>query len=485
MDEIKLNTQSKYEFINLLDLNKNELDKIEGLIKSKNKVKISQKEVILTIENKDTYVAYYPIKDLTGNLLFLFKIYVPKDMENKIEYMGIVIALTILLFGVLIVLILNFKFSKLINKPLEQIMNNIKDFTYKMENKLNIDLYGRKDEISDLAKSIDILKSEIIAKQNNLEDINRRLEIRVKKRTKELKIKNKEILLSDKILSETLEGVIILDSDKRILKVNKAIKNMFGFKEEDLIQNKIDILNFEFDNINFHNIFDIVQQKGYWRGEARIYNKNDVSLPVWLSATFLQFNGYKVYILILSDISKLKEKEEELEKLAYYDLLTNLPNRNFFMKKLKEIIDDTICKSFALLFIDLDGFKVINDTLGHDIGDKVLINVADRIISCIDKGDIVFRLGEDEFIVLTFNIDNEYKVRDFANKIINEISKPLFINNFDIKASASIGIVKYPKDDITFEGLLRKVDATLYEVKEKEKGGFLFFSQEIEKKIKI
>jgi len=120
--------------------------------------------------------------------------------------------------------------------------------------------------------------------------------------------------------------------------------------------------------------------------------------------------------------------------------------------------------------------------LGHDIGDKVLIKVADRINSCIDKGDIVFRLGEDEFIVLTFNIDNEYKVRDYANKIINEISKPLFINNFDIKTSASIGIVMYPKDDITFEGLLRKADATLYEVKEKEKGGFLFFSQEIEEK---
>ncbi|MCX7903676.1 MAG: EAL domain-containing protein [Caloramator sp.] len=484
LDEVKLNTQLKYEFIHLCDLEKRDYEKIMELMKNSNKINLNQKEIFITKENNNLYAAIYPIKDFMGNVISLYKIYISKDLENNIEKMGIVIAFVVLVFGLFIVILLNFKFSLLINNPIEQIIENINVFTRKMENKLNFNLYNRQDEISDLAKSIDILKADIVEKQNKLENINKTLELKVKERTKELEIKNKEILLSDKILSETLDGIIIIDNEKRILKINKALKRMLGFSEEDLIKNKIDILNFEDGKESINNIFNLIEQRGYWRGEVRIKNKNNIKLPVLLSVTFLQFDEDKVYILILSDISELNEKEEKLEKLAYFDTLTDLPNRNSFMKKIKELTMNTSIKSFALLFIDLDGFKLINYTLGHDIGDKVLKKVAERISICIDKGDIAFRLGGDEFIVLLDNIESEHEAIEYAKKIINEISKPLFIDSFDIKTSGSIGIVMYPKDDTTLEGLYRKADAALSEAKERAKGGYLFFSEEIEKKNK-
>lgn len=298
---------------------------------------------------------------------------------------------------------------------------------------------------------------------------------------------NERLTISDRILDTTLDGVLITDSSVRIIRVNNSFEKMSGYTQEEVLGKNPRILKSDYHDRNFYaNMWRDIAHRGYWEGEIWDRKKNGEVYPKWMSITSLKISGDKPdnYIAISTDITKIKKTENSLEALVYYDVLTGIPNRTLFYEKLERALirSKNNGKAVALFFMDLDGFKIINDSLGHATGDLLLKEVAVRIKSCIGKADTVARLGGDEFTVILENIDKQEDISIVADCIIEQITKTYTVAEREIKLGISIGIAIAPDDETTVEGLVRKADAAMYDAKEAGKGRYSFSSEEIEKK---
>ncbi|AWI04845.1 EAL domain-containing protein [Clostridium drakei] len=305
--------------------------------------------------------------------------------------------------------------------------------------------------------------------------------------TNSLKRLNEKLSISDRIISTTMEGVLITDSSGNIIKVNNSFEKISGYKEDELIGKNPRILKSGHHNKSFYlDMWNDLLTNGYWKGEIWNKKKNGELYPKWMSITCLKKQGGMIenYIAISTDISKIKKTEDKLQNLAYYDLLTGIPNRTLFYERLESALTRATNnkKAVALLFMDLDGFKVINDSLGHAAGDLLLKEVATRIESSISKSDTVSRLGGDEFTVILENVNNHEDVKIVAESIIEKILLPYNLLGREITLGVSIGIALAPYDESTVEGLVRKADAAMYDSKESGKGKYSFSSDEIERK---
>jgi diguanylate cyclase (GGDEF)-like protein/PAS domain S-box-containing protein len=305
--------------------------------------------------------------------------------------------------------------------------------------------------------------------------------------TNNLKQLNEELLISDRIINTTMEGILITDASGNIIKLNNSFERISGYRKDDLMGKNPRILKSGRHNKSFYlNMWNDLITNGYWEGEIWNKRKNGEMYPKWMSITSLKQSGGAVenYISISTDISKIKKTEDKLHSLAYYDLLTGIPNRTLFYDRLERALirSNDNEKSVALLFMDLDGFKVINDSLGHAAGDLILKEVAARIESNIRKSDTVSRLGGDEFTVILENVNNHEDVKVVTEAIIEKILLPYNILEREITLGVSIGIALAPYDESTVEGLVRKADAAMYDAKESGKGRYSFSSEEIEKR---
>jgi diguanylate cyclase (GGDEF)-like protein len=187
-------------------------------------------------------------------------------------------------------------------------------------------------------------------------------------------------------------------------------------------------------------------------------------------------------VIVFQNISSRKENEDLLNHLANYDALTDIPNRQFFLHALSKIqgISKRSNEKLAVFFLDLDHFKFINDTLGHAIGDQLLMTVAERIQHIIRSSDIVARIGGDEFAILLSNLDHEKNASDIAEKILDKLAEPIVLEGHTFTTSASIGIAVYPGDAISPEALLKKADTAMYEAKQEGRGNYQFFRKEMQ-----
>jgi diguanylate cyclase (GGDEF)-like protein len=193
-----------------------------------------------------------------------------------------------------------------------------------------------------------------------------------------------------------------------------------------------------------------------------------------------QSNGFFV---VLSDITRRKQLEFELETLAYIDKLTKLPNRRFFMDKLSEAVKEAevFSSGLAVFFLDLDNFKIINDSLGHEIGDHVLSESAWRIQDALRSDDIVCRLGGDEFTIIIKNVESRTELEKIAESLITEFAKPIDCQDRELRISTSIGIVQYPDDGNDEKELIKNADTAMYAAKHDGKNAFRFFTQDMHK----
>ncbi|MCM3443091.1 sensor domain-containing diguanylate cyclase [Metabacillus halosaccharovorans] len=184
---------------------------------------------------------------------------------------------------------------------------------------------------------------------------------------------------------------------------------------------------------------------------------------------------------VVIDITKQVETEEHLKQMAYYDSLTNLPNRIMLQSHLKKVISRAKRKehNITIMFVDLDGFKEINDTLGHDIGDALLKEVADRLNSGVREEDLISRIGGDEFIIVIEETQKE-EIKTIADRILNNTSKPYLLNDHTISITPSIGISSYPDDGQDIETLIKNADKAMYLAKDKGKANFQFYTKELE-----
>ena len=280
------------------------------------------------------------------------------------------------------------------------------------------------------------------------------------------------------------EGVIVTDADQRILEINQAFTDITGYQLEDVIYKTPKILSSGLETAEFYQEFwSELKSNGHWSGEIRNKRKSGEVFTEWLSVKCVYDDSgeLKNYVAILSDISKLKEAEEKLRHLAHHDTLTNLPNRLFFQDRLDQALSQASRhrKRLGLLFLDLDNFKNINDTLGHQVGDELLKKVADRLFHSLRRHDVIARHGGDEFLVLIEDMVEPIELRRITDNIQNSLSSPVHLDNLEFNISVSIGISIYPENGLTRDSLLRNADAAMYEAKKNGRNRVAFYTPEL------
>ena len=289
---------------------------------------------------------------------------------------------------------------------------------------------------------------------------------------------NKILRDSDLAFNSTSEGMMIADDKGKVYKSNPAYHEITGYTAED-IKNKNFIDLVSGDDAIKQEIKSAISNKGNWRGEVQVLRKDGEAVPVLANISAVE-NNKKHYITVLSDISVLKASERRLSYLAHHDVLTDLPNRFAFEKTLEDTLQTDVSESspVAVLFVDLDDFKIINDSQGHATGDKMLKQVGRRLRECVRDTDIVARLGGDEFTLLVPFSDIE-AVNKLAERIVSKISQPYSIDKQEYFSSASLGIAVAPADGLTHEVLIKHADAAMYQAKHLGKNRFCFYTSDL------
>ncbi|MCB5184851.1 EAL domain-containing protein [Methylobacillus gramineus] len=285
--------------------------------------------------------------------------------------------------------------------------------------------------------------------------------------------------LSKQVFENTAEGILIADSNRDILDVNQAYLDITGYERDETIGTHLRLLD-EIGGEDDEPIGSIVELKGKWMGEILARKKSGEYYPEWVSiSTLYDSNGIlQNYVAVLSDISQRKQSEERLQFLATHDALTGLPNRSLLQERVELALlrAQRYQNRVGVLFIDLDRFKIINDTLGHQAGDMLLQETAKRLKDCLRLTDTVARQGGDEFVVLLEDFTESQYLSGVARKIMNTLAQPFILMNQELYISASIGISVYPEDGVDIFSLLKNADMAMYKAKDDGKNTFHFYS---------
>ncbi|MFA7430080.1 MAG: diguanylate cyclase [Rhodospirillaceae bacterium] len=281
------------------------------------------------------------------------------------------------------------------------------------------------------------------------------------------------VLLAEAAFSATDTGIVVLDTEFRIIRVNPAFTRLTGFAIEDMLNQPPFMLGSGEHEPNYHElILSKLALESAWEGEVWNRRKGGDVFPVWLRLNAVRDEGNTLsgYVAVLSDITHRKQVEAELVRQATRDALTGLPNRSLLRSLMQEVVaratqDGTGC---AFLFVDLDGFKAVNDTHGHDVGDELLKDAARRLRAALRASDEVGRLGGDEFVVLLNDISGLGDAVSVAGKIVGALSEPFHIGSITASVSASVGVAVFPDDGTEADALLKMADEAMYEAK---KGG--------------
>lgn len=294
------------------------------------------------------------------------------------------------------------------------------------------------------------------------------------------------LTLASSVFNNTSEAIIITDANNRILSVNPAFCKITGFSEEEVAGHSPALLSSgrhpgEF----YHEMWQELQAAGSWQGEIWNRRKTGELYPEWLSINTVKHSDTGEvlrYIGLFSDITQRKKYEEDIWYQANYDALTDLPNRTLFSAKLKEAVirQKQENRPFALMFIDLDRFKEVNDTLGHSFGDLLLLEAAQRLQRVVGNSNLVARLGGDEFTALFDQVSNIKELEQFAEKIVQELRKPFHVNGEELNyISGSVGITLCPADAADMETLLKHADMAMYRAKEAGRNTYRFYTTEM------
>ncbi|OUR65956.1 myristoyl transferase [Methylophaga sp. 42_25_T18] len=286
----------------------------------------------------------------------------------------------------------------------------------------------------------------------------------------ERKQAEEQLRLSGRVFNEAHEGIIITDTQIRIVDVNPAFCSLSGFDRDEIIGQDPKILKSNKHKPEFyHDILTILQTQGHWQGEVWNRKKNGEHYATLLSiSTLLDDQGEAIhYLALFSDITQSKQQQQTLEMMAHYDVLTQLPNRTLFADRFNLAIAHSKRNNslLAVVFLDLDNFKPVNDNYGHEVGDQLLVEVAQRIKANIREEDTASRLGGDEFVLLLNEIQSTLHGEELVDRVHKAISEPYKINDITITISASSGITLFPLDDADADTLLRHADQAMYQAK--------------------
>lgn len=290
--------------------------------------------------------------------------------------------------------------------------------------------------------------------------------------------------LMSKVLEETSEGIMITDSAVCIVDMNDAFCELTGYSREELLgRDPSTFKSGRHDNAFYEQLWQSLREKGQWRGEIWDRRKNGelIANIVSISAVADTSGEVSHYVAVFSDITQLKEKEERLEYLAHFDQLTGLANRMLFHDRLAASMRRVERRggSCAVLYIDLDGFKPVNDLLGHEAGDEVLKNVGDKLTQVVRGEDTAARIGGDEFIVICNDIQQIEKATVLAARLLESLTFVVDSEGEALPLSASIGIALYPEDGDSVDVLLKHADQAMYYCKHHGKHGYCRFDEKL------
>jgi diguanylate cyclase (GGDEF)-like protein/PAS domain S-box-containing protein len=280
------------------------------------------------------------------------------------------------------------------------------------------------------------------------------------------------------------EGIVITDADTRIIAVNKAFTAITGYSESDLIGKTPRLWQSKRHNANvYKELWAAIRTSGQWRGELWNRRKNGDIFPAIENVSAIRDQDGQIlnYVALLSDISGVKQFEKQLFQLAHHDALTQLPNRLLFTDRLDHALSHAHREGhrLAVLFIDLDRFKNINDSLGHAVGDQLLCEVAARLTSAVRENDTVARLGGDEFVIALEHVSTAEGAAVLAEALVSTLGEPVRIDDHELFITPSIGISIYPDDAKTTEDLIRHADAAMYHAKRLGRNRFQFYSESL------
>lgn len=294
---------------------------------------------------------------------------------------------------------------------------------------------------------------------------------------------NERLDLFAKMFENSGEAIIITDANKNILAANPAFEQITQYSLDEVIGKNPKILSSGKQTADFYkHMWETIAVTGQWSGEIWNRRKNGEIYPEWLSIGAVKNAKGQVinYISSFSDITKRKEAERRIEFLAHYDSLTKLPNRALFQDRLQRalVISDRNKTKVGLMFLDLDKFKSINDTLGHLAGDQLLQSVAERLTSCLRESDTLCRQGGDEFMILLENINSAQDVELIATKIMDAMVHPHMLDKHMTAVSFSIGAAIYPDDAKDAESFIKCADDAMYVAKQSGRNNFKLYQRE-------
>ncbi|WP_156612731.1 EAL domain-containing protein [Paramagnetospirillum marisnigri] len=308
-----------------------------------------------------------------------------------------------------------------------------------------------------------------------------RLDEALRERDEALLRSRKDLNLAHKVIEASLDGIMILDSHNRVEFVNPAFTHMTGYAPEEIIGKTPSILKSgRHDDAFYTHMYQTLDKQDYWQGEIWNRRKNGEIYPEWLTINVIRDEDGSVsqYAAIFSDITERKKTEERIKNLAYFDVLTGLPNRRLFLDRLQLAIANAHRHGhlMAIMFLDLDLFKRINDSLGHGVGDQVLVETAARLSHSVREGDTVARLGGDEFTILLPEIEHLEDAAKLAERVIGQVKQPFIIDDHELYITTSIGIGVYPEDGETVETLIKNADTAMYRAKDLGRNSYQMYT---------
>ena len=295
--------------------------------------------------------------------------------------------------------------------------------------------------------------------------------------------RNEERLRQSSVVFLTsAEAILITDAERRIVAANPAFSRITGFREDEVLGRDPDVL-LRVSHATEHDDSWLDPGSDYWQGEVRCYRKTGDAFPAWQNVSVVRdANGAAThYVTAFSDVTAIYDAQQQLQHLAHHDALTGLPNRLLFADRLKIAIEQGLRskQGWLVLFLDLDGFKVINDTLGHAVGDELLRIVGMRLKSVLRASDTVARLGGDEFVILAGTTGSPEYATQLAHKILDQLRVPVAFSGHTLSITASLGVAVFPDNGSDSEQLMRAADMAMYSAKANGRNRFHLYTDDM------
>lgn len=294
-------------------------------------------------------------------------------------------------------------------------------------------------------------------------------------------ISNQDAYLnSDMIFQNTTNGILITDLNHKIVSINRSFSHITGYNEEEALGKSPGFLKSGRHSKSFYkDLWNSLIKTGQWQGQIWNKRKNGEIFPELLTINTIKDNEGNIthHMGVFSDISSVNIQDKHMEYLAFHDPLTGLPNRLKLKERLKHDMTfvDEKQLSLAVLFIDFDGFKAVNDSYGHDFGDIILSMAANRLNNNKRNTDFLARVGGDEFILIINSLFDEKILSQIAMNIIETIKTPFHTDKGDVQLGTSVGISLYPKNTTNSDDLLKQADQAMYQAKKKGRNTYIFY----------